>query len=136
MVTFIVDSEYSQAPPSGFGRFKIGAGPLYDLTRVQALIEDENKLIAWTQKCRNDVFKYFSGDYAEVADLIQRLRPRDYIDSEWCENGKGRIAACDAYTVRRTEEVAATGKRATFDYFLKFAIGKTGILVLVISSHT
>ena len=73
MVTFIVDSEC----------------PLYDLDRVQALIEDENNLLAWTQKCRNDVFKFFSGNYAEVADLIQRLKPRDYIDSEWCENGKG-----------------------------------------------
>ena len=135
MVIFVVDSEYSQGPPTEFGRFKIGASPLYDLNRVQALIEDENNLLAWTQKRRNDVFKFFSGNYAEVADLIQRLKPGDYIDSEWCENGKGRIAACDAYAVQRIEEVPTTGKRETFEYFLKFAIGKTGVLVLVVSCH-
>ena len=136
MVSFVVDSEYSQDPPTEFGRFKIAGGPLYDLARIHALVTDENKLVGWTQKCRADVFKFFSGDYAEVADLIQRLKPTDLIDSEWCENGKGRIAACHAYSVRRTEEVPATGKRETYEYFLKFAIGKTGILVLVISCHT
>jgi hypothetical protein len=38
----------------------------------------------------------FDGFLAEVVYLIQRLKPRDYIDSEWCENGHGFIAACDA----------------------------------------
>ncbi len=136
MVNFIVISEYSQDPPDEFGRFKIAGGPLYGLERIQALLEDESKLVALTQKCRNDVHKYFSGDLAEVVDLMQRLNPSDYRDSEWCESGKGSIAACDAYTVRRTEEVPATGKRATFEYFLKFAIGKSGVLVLVVSCHT
>ena len=136
MVTFIVVSEYSQDPPDGLGRVKIADGPLYDLARIQALIEDESNLLAWTPKCRSDVHKYFSGDLAEVADLIERLKPSDYRDSEWCENGKGSIAACDAYTVRRTEDVPATGKRATFGYFLKFAIAKTGALVLVVSCHS
>ena len=135
MVTFVIVSEYSQGPPIEFGRFKIGVGPLYDLARIQALVEDENNLLAWTKKSRDDVFKFFSGDYVEVADLIQRLKPQDYIDSEWCENGKGQVAACDAYSVLRIEELAATGRRATFEYFLKFAIGKTGVLILVVSCH-
>jgi hypothetical protein len=135
MVIFIVDSEYSQSPPTEYGRFKVAGGPLYDLARVQALLQDESKLVAWTKKCRDDVFKYFSGDYSEVADLIGLLRPQDYVDSEWCENGKGRIAACDAYTVRRVEQMPVTGKRETMEYFLKFGIGKTGHLVLVVSCH-
>lgn len=136
MVIFIVVSEYSQDPPTEFGRVKIAGGPLYELARVQVLAMNEDKLLAWTKKCRNDVDKYFAGDYAEVVELIQRLSAHHYIDSEWCENGSGGIAACDAYSVKRAEDVPATGKREIFEYFLKFAIGKTGNLVLVISCHT
>lgn len=136
MVTFVVLSEYSKDPPTEFGRFKISNGPLYDLVRIQILVKDEDKLVAWTKKCRNDVDKFFAGDYGEVAELIRSIKDRDYIDSEWCENGSGRIAACDAYKVRRVEDVPLTGKRETFEYFLKFAIGKAGNLVLVVSCHT
>lgn len=136
MVTFSIVSEYSLNPPTAFGRFKIPGGPLYDLARIKLLVEDENKLLSWTPKCRNDVHKFFSGDLAEVADLIQRLKPANYRDSEWCENGKGSMLACDAYTVQRTEVLPATGKQETFEYFLKFAIGKSGVLVLVVSCHT
>lgn len=128
-------SEYSQEPPTEYGRSKIAGGPLYDLARVHALAKD-NKLNALTKKCRNDVDKFFAGDYEEVAELILCLKEKDYIDSEWCENGGGGIAACDAYSVRRAEELPVTGKRCTFEYFLKFAISKTGALVLVVSCHT
>jgi len=118
------------------GRVKIAVGPLYDLARVHALAKDSDKLKALTKKCRNDVDKFFAGDYEEVAELILCLKRKDYIDSEWCENGGGGIAACDAYSVRRVEELPVTGKRYTFEYFLKFAISKTGALVLVVSCHT
>lgn len=136
MVTFYVISEYSKDPPTEFGRFKISTGPLYDLARVQFLVTDENRLKAWTKKCRNDVDKYFAGDYEELAKLIQCIKARDYIDSEWCENGSSFIAACDAYTVRRQEEMPGTGRLTMFEYFLKFAISKTGTLVLAVSCHT
>jgi hypothetical protein len=135
MVNFRVVSEYSDNPPTELGRLKIVGGPLYDLARIQTLVEDETQLLAWTPKCRKDVHKFFSGDLAEVADLLQLLSTRDYRDSEWCEDGKGSIAACDAYTVRRMEEVTATGTRAMCTYFLKFAIAKSGVLVLVVSCH-
>lgn len=136
MVTFYVLSEYSQDPPTESGRAKIAVGPLYELERVWALAQDDGKVQALTRNCRRDVDKFFDGDYGEVAALIQAAKASNYIDSEWCENGSGGIAACDAYTVRRTEVVPATGKRETFEYFLKFAIGKAGNLVLVVSCHT
>ena len=111
-------------------------GPLYDLKRVCALAQDEDKVQALTRNCRKDVDKFFDGDYGEVAALIQAVKAGDYIDSEWCENGSGAIAACDAYSVRTAEVLRATGKLVTFEYFLKFAIGKAGNLVLVVSCHT
>jgi hypothetical protein len=70
-----------------------------------------------------------------VAGLIQCLKASDYIDSEWCENGRNAMAACDAYSIRRLEVIPPTGKAMPVGYFLKFAIGKTGRLVLMVSCH-
>ncbi len=137
MVKLPVLSEYSENPPqaSGTGRVKIEQGPLYPLERVQELVNDENQLFAWTEKCRKDLHKLFDGDLSRVAELICCLKTTDYIDSEWCQNGKGALAACDAYSIRRLEVMAATGRTMPVEYFLKFAIGKTGKLVLTVSCH-
>ncbi len=61
--------------------------------------------------------------------------PHQYIDSEWCTNGFGVWAACDAYEVQRREWVKTANKEMNMVYFVKFAIGKTGALVLVVSCH-
>jgi hypothetical protein len=135
MVNKFIVSEYSSGLPSESGRIKIAGGPLYDLARVQAIVEDENRLYALTEKCRKDVFKLFDDDLGEVAGLIQCLKASDYIDSEWCENGRNAMAACDAYSIRRVEVITATGKAMPVGYFLKFAIGKAGNLVLLVSCH-
>ena len=135
MVTKFIVSEYSSGLPNESGRIKVAGGPLYDLARVQAIVENENRLLTWTEKGRKDVFKLFDDDLAAVAGLIQCLKASDYIDSEWCENGKNAVAACDAYSIRRMEVIAATGKAMAVGYFLKFAIGKTGNLVLLVSCH-
>lgn len=136
MVKMLVVSEYSQRPPEPWeGRSKIAGGPLYELTRVQALAADEQALLAWTEKCRKDVRKWFDDDLERVAELLLSLKSQDYKDSEWCENGKGAIAACDTYTVSAMETVPATGRSVRMDYFLKFAVSKTGALVLIVSCH-
>ena len=98
MVKTIVLSEYNSNPPrvSGTGRIKIDDGPLYDLKRIQNLVNDESQLLAWTEKCRKDIRKLFDDDLSHVAELIRCLRKTDYLDSEWCENGRGALAACDA----------------------------------------
>ena len=135
MVNKSIVSEYSSRLPSENGRIKIAGGPLYDLARVHAIVEDENRLFTWTEKCRKDVFNLFDDDLGEVAGLIQCLKASDHIDSEWCENGRNAMAACDAYSIRRMEVIAATGKAMPVAYFLKFAIGKAGNLVLLVSCH-
>lgn len=108
---------------------------MYGLRRVQALVDDPDAITVVTDKCRRDLHNLFDSDTEQVAGLIQALGPQDYIDSEWCENGKSGVAACDAYRIRRAEVIPATGKTATLEYFLKFAIGKTGKLVLMVSCH-
>lgn len=74
------------------------------------MVEDENRLMTWTEKCREDVFKLFDDDLGEVAGLIQCLKASDCIGSEWCENGKNAMAACDAHSIGRMEVIPATGK--------------------------
>ena len=135
MVIKMVISEYSPELPDETGRAKIAGGPLYDLERVQALVQGEDPLQAWTEKCRKDVRKWFDDDLQRIADLIGQLKGADYIDSEWCENGKGAIAACDAYSIYWVETAPATGKSLRMEYFLKFAVSKTGTLLLMVSCH-
>jgi hypothetical protein len=133
MVTFSVISEYSGGPDPG-DRVKIDGGPLYPLDRVQALaaLPDGVKLL--TTKCRQDA-QNLGFDEDDVAKLLLSLEAEDYKNSEWCDNGKGFWAACDAYTIKRKERVETAHKELTVSYFLKFAIGKTGTLVLMLSCH-
>lgn len=137
MVKMFVLSGYSLHPPTelGAGRIKIDGGPLYDLARVRALVHDGTHLQAWTEKCRKDVHKWFDDDWQRVVDFIGGLTQEDHIDSEWCENGKGAVAACDAYSYKVTEVAPATGKSVRMEYFLKFAVSRTGTLVLMVSCH-
>jgi hypothetical protein len=137
MVKIIILSEYSLNPPKelGNGRIKVANGPLYDLKRVQTLVQKKDSFKEWTEKCIKDVYKWFDADMERVIPLITCLRTNDYIDSEWCENGKGAIAACDAYSVRLIEKAPATGQPLQMEYFLKFAISKTGTVLLLVSCH-
>lgn len=137
MVKIFVLSEYSTSPPTqlGVGRIKIEGGPLYELARVQQLVGNPDCINLFTRTCIGEVHKLFDSDTEQVAALIQALDLRDYIDSEWCENGKSGVAACDAYCIRRTEVVAATGRSMAVEYFLKFAVSRTGQLVLLVSCH-
>jgi hypothetical protein len=134
MVKMFIVSEYSSNPPTESGRVKIADGPLYDLERVQALVSGGG-LNAWTEKCRKDIRKWFDDDWQRVSDILGSLQNADYIDSEWCENGQGAIAACDAYSYHVTETAPATGKSLRMEYFVKFAVSKTGTLVLMVSCH-
>lgn len=135
MVKMAVVSEYSLNPPEdGQGRVKIASGPLYELVRVQRLAA-VGGLNTWTDRCDNAVYGLFAGDLEAVAGLLGHLRPTDYRDSEWCTNGRNALAACDAYSLRRLEWVPSAGKEMGVEYFLKFAVGKTGQLVLLVSCH-
>jgi hypothetical protein len=140
MVRGVVLSLHTSDPPDEPGRAKV-AGPLYDMLQVQALVE-EATLVLWTRKCIQNVRDLYEGvrdeydsELAMVVDLLKRLPAGRYQDSEWCDNGSGGLAACDAYEVRRSDPIAATGGRMQTRYFVKIAIGKTGQLLLVASCH-
>lgn len=142
MVSVTVLSRYTLNPLDAPGRVKIEGGPLYDVAEVQVLAGAlQVKLL--TRKCIQNVRDLYEAvrdeydsDLAMVADLLQRLESAGrYLDSEWCDNGAGAMAACDAYEVRRSDLIAATGRRQDTRYFVKFAMGKTGQLLLIVSCH-
>lgn len=134
MVTFYVISEYSSTLPTKGGGEKIAGGPLYDLNRVKSITKDGTGLLLWTKDCAKDV-QELGWAHSDVIDLIRRLGDKDYIDSEWCENGKGAWAACDAYSVNVLEWVPTADKEMRINYFVKFAINKLGTMVLTVSCH-
>lgn len=135
MVTFKNLSAYEGAPPKEGESRKIAGGPLYTLADIQALAATPGTVNLWTAKCRRDAAN-LTLDVTDVGVLLQELTKRDYRDSEWCDNGKGAWAACDAYNLRRNEYVETAGKTFRMEYFLKFALSKAGKLVLMVSCHT
>lgn len=135
MVNFVIVSEYSSTLPSLGGGEKIPGGPLYELRRVKAILKGGAGITLWTRDCAKDVAE-LGWDHAEVIDLVRQLEQEHYIDSEWCENGRGAFAACDAYSLQRKEWIAAAHKDMLMEYFVKFAINKLGTMVLTVSCHT
>ncbi len=134
MVPFKNLSAFNGVPPTAGENRKIAGGPLYLLANVQALTLQADTLNLWTRRCIQDVAK-LGFDTDDVGGLIRELSEQDYRDSEWCDNGKS-WAACDAYTLKRLEFIEAAGKSFRIEYFLKFALGKTGKLLLIVSCHT
>lgn len=128
-------SAYPGEPPREGDHRKIPGGPLYPLSEVQVLASQSGALNLWTLRCRNTAAGQ-GLDTGDVGTLIGELTERDYRDSEWCENGRGACAACDAYSLRRLEFMEKVGKSFTVEYFLKFAVAKTGQLLLIVSCHT
>lgn len=134
MVTIVIVSEYILTSPTGGGE-KISNGPLYDLQRVHSIVEGGRGLTLWTRDCVSNV-QALGWDNADVIQLVLQLRSNNYIDSEWCENGRGAYAACDAYSIKVMEWIDAARKHMLVEYFVKFAINKLGTMVLTVSCHT
>lgn len=117
---------------------KIVGGPLYSPDEILALLAENGVegLVPWTRKCKNDMQK-FGIDKADLQELLQiAVRRGRFLGSEWCvQYPEGPWAACDAYQAFRLEWVAAAHKNMEFEYYLKFAIGKTGKVLLLASCH-
>jgi hypothetical protein len=134
MVTMVVVSEYIGPSACQGVNEKIAGGPLYDLERVRGLAQGGAGILLWTRRCVTKVAA-LAWDESDVARLLDELNPRHYIDSEWCDNGKA-WAAADAYSIKRLEWIPHVNKSMLIEYFIKFAIGSRGNVVLTVSCHT
>ena len=132
-------SAYDGVPPTevGNGRSRIRSGPLYEVADVLALLaQGDNKTNLWTRKCVQDVGR-LAFDIADVRELLkQALTKGEYINSEWCvQKPTGPWAACDSYRLLRDEWNDNAYKHLRYEYYVKFAIAKTGRLLLLVSCH-
>jgi len=138
MVNTIILSRFKGPPPPDLGNRRIPTGPLYpaqDVLELLARISSED-VIAWTVDCIEDLATWT----LDQDDLVELLRiavtTGRYINSQWCErHPQGPWAACDAYELVRSEYIGHARKEMNIEYYLKFAISKTGALMLVVSCH-
>ncbi|WOX04716.1 hypothetical protein [Microbulbifer pacificus] len=127
------------APPTcPDGPRKIEGGPLYPPAQVLEILEaGEDRVNLWTKKCIKDVKHKLEIELDEVAELVaDAVKNGRYKGSEWCQQKpNGCWAASDAYVLTRKEWNERAFKYLAVEYFVKFAIAKTGRLVLVVSCH-
>lgn len=132
-------SRYQGAPPiiGDSAARKIPGGPLYDITELAVLLsKGVDVLIPWTRKCAEGLQE----SALELEDVLEIFRlcvvKGIFLGAEWCkQNPTGPWAACDAYRVYRSEWIQYAHKEMQIEYYLKFAIGMTGVVILMASCH-
>lgn len=139
MVSVKVVSRYnSNFPGVGATARAIPGGPLYPKNEVLALLDRLGTcgVSLWTRKCTEDIQK-LALDLDEVVEIVsEALRCGRYISSEWCEQQPtGPWAACDAYELKRRERCPVAKKELEYIYYIKFAIGMAGKILLLVSCH-
>jgi len=125
------------SPPTdeqGEGR-KIAGGPLYAEGTVATLVI-QAKVTPWSRGAIKDAQKW-SLDNRRIGTLIdQAIKHGRFLGSEWCmAKPGGPWAACDAYKVLVSEWNPILHKDQNITYYLKFALSKTGQLLLSASNH-
>lgn len=131
-------SAFIQDPPTGTtnGRININ-GPLYKIEDVLKILESKgNTTIPWTRKCTQDI-QNLALDTDDIRDLLkQAITQGRYLNSEWSvQKPTGPWAACDSYRLQREEWADYAHKYISCNYYVKFAIGKTGKILLLVSCH-
>ena len=117
---------------------KISGGPLYLTADVLTILDSgPDKVFPWGKDCSR-VMKTkleWSNDDAATA-IREALHHGLFKGSEWCSHSPGSPAvACDAYALRRKEWNEWLRKELVCEYYLKFAINKTGTFVLLVRCH-
>jgi hypothetical protein len=120
---------------AGGGDRRISDSQIYDTAELLKLAEAENVQL-WSNGARLDAAKW-SLDISDISKLIVAAMKRGrFLGVEWCESKPGGPwAACEAWVITQREWVAAAGKDMDFTYYLKFAISRTGSILLMASNH-
>lgn len=138
MVNNIIVSRFVGPPLPDENNRKLPNGPLYPPKEVLELLNtlSAESVIAWTDKCIGDL-QDWSLDADDLLELLGIAVSRGrFRGSEWCiQQPGGPWAACDAYTLTRREYIEKAYKEMDIEYYLKFAVSKTGALMLIISCH-
>jgi len=136
MVNRMNVSRYAEAPPeSGSQDRTILGGPLYPVSDVLAALQKQGVML-WTQRAIRDA-QELGLDHDDVAELLcEAVSQGRYFKSEWCQQKPdGPWAASDVYLLTRHEWNNNAFRDLPTDYYLKFALAKSGWLVLTVSCH-
>lgn len=140
MVNNTILSRFTAALPTNgsIAARRIKGGGLYDRLEVLEMLDGKSSevVIPWTRKCGEDLQKFAMNRSDAAHLLLLCMREGIFLGSEWCQQKpNGAWAACDAYTVAYREWNEAARKNFLIEYYLKFAIGRTGKVLLVASCH-
>lgn len=138
MVNDKVVSRFTGTPTRENGGI-IGTKPLYPTAEVLDLLDKRSTgaFTLWTNDCQKDV-QNLELDHDGVMELIRyALSNGRFLNAQWCQQRPGGPwAACDAYSVIRSEWIDAAFKSFNIQYYVKFALNKSGKLLLLVSCHT
>ncbi|KEQ19307.1 hypothetical protein [Endozoicomonas numazuensis] len=136
MVNTVNVSAYEGSPPAGDeGRRILTGSPLYPSGLINKLLEKGCVgFEIWTKKGLQNLKKWRL-DHDDVLELLKiAITNGRYLGSLWCvQKPTGPWAACDHYSVMRKEWCEAAFKDMVFEYYVKFAVNKSGKLLLVVS---
>ena len=120
---------------AGGGDRRISDAPIYDPDQLLALAQAEN-VTFWSKGARRDAVKW-SLDIPDVSRLVvAALQGGRFLRSEWCQSkAGGPWAACEAWIITQREWVENASKYMDITYYLKFAISRTGRILLMASNH-
>jgi hypothetical protein len=142
MVNTVNVSSYDGSPPESLtseGRHYIDKDPLYTLQALESALEaGEGSLELWTRECVKDVRDRLDLDMSDLLTLFRVISAGNatYLKSEWCiQKINGPWAACDSYSIKREEWIKHANKYMNIEYYIKFAINKSGKLLLIVSCH-
>lgn len=134
VVPFNASNRQDLAVPSDADLFisrAVVPSPVYPVSDVKSVLCFSRCIDLWTEDCNDDVNMELGWTHAQVAQLIlDAVTSGRLISSEWCkQDPDGPCAPCDAYEVIR-----GVGKKMK-KYYVKFAIDRSGMKLLVISCH-
>lgn len=141
MVSSLNLSLYSGSPPQNSdGDLKISDGPLYCKESIMKILNDlgADSINLATKKAIRDIKKHdLDVDDGVLKLLILALKTGKYLNSQWCElSRRGTWSACDGYSVVESKWNQYMYKNLETKWYIKFAIGKTGKLILIVSCHS
>lgn len=112
---------------------KISGGPLYQ--DIRQIIRSAS-VTAVTEQCRKDVAALGKDEDALKGSIYRAVTQGRFRGSEWCQiNANNVWAACDAYSFTEKTWVEAAHKEMECEFYIKFCIGITGAVVLIVSFH-
>ncbi|THB63506.1 MAG: hypothetical protein D6B27_12110 [Gammaproteobacteria bacterium] len=135
-------SKYTESPPlsnkaTDKERFIRNSGnPIYSKDEVIEAIRSNAKIAPYTERCINNL-SILNLEIKDMPELLMKVvNSGEHINSQWCLNTKGTTwAASDSYVYRYEHYIEHIHKYLPCEYYVKFAIGKTGNIILLVQIH-